>query len=202
MNLLLAMSLILLVDVSGSVDHAEYTIQKQGIVEALKHPSVHRAIYNQRGICIAYIEFDNTQKVVVDWEIVETPEDANRFAALVADAGRSGSGSTNVYGAIVGAVSHFASSPCAGDRVLDVSGDGAHNTGGEKPDHRALGDVRINGLPIANEERDLPEWYQQNVVKDGFLLPITSFDDFPHAIRQKLAQEIAFGGLEPRLHAD
>lgn len=42
----------------------------------------------------------------------------------------------------------------------------------------------------------------ENRFKDGFLLPITSFDDFPHAIRQKLAQEIAFGGLEPRLHAD
>lgn len=152
-------------------------------------PSVHRAIYNQRGICLAYIEFHNTHEVVVGWQIVETPEDAAVFAGLVAGSGRIGSGSTNVYGGVVGAVSYFAHSPCRGERVIDVSGDGEHNTGGEPP--LLDEDIRVNALPILTDEPFLAEWYKQHIAKTGFVMPVESFDDFPYALKRKLAQEIA-----------
>lgn len=189
MNPLLAMSLILLVDVSSSVDEKEYAIQKDGIVAALTDPSIYRAIWNQGGACLAYIEFSDNPKIVVPWTPITSPGDALHFAALVKAAPRSSFGSTNVFGGITGALSYFPASPCGGERVLDVSGDGAQNLGGTPPP--PLSDVRINGLPIANEEPELPEWYQANVVRNGFLLPVTSFEDFPHAIRQKLAREIS-----------
>jgi Ca-activated chloride channel homolog len=183
------MALLLLVDVSGSVDDKEYAIQKEGIVYALSEQSVHRAIYNQRGICIAYMEFSDGNAVVVPWQLVETPADAIGFAALVASSSRSSRGSTNVFGGIAGALAYLADSPCRGEHVIDVSGDGENNVGGEMP--QVPGNVRINALPILGEEPNLDDWYRNTVVRDGFVLVAEGFDDFARALRQKLAQEIA-----------
>lgn len=192
MNLLLALSLILLVDVSGSVDSREYAIQKDGVVAALNDKAVQQSIYNQRGICLAYVEFHSSHHIVVPWMRIETADDARIFATLVAAAGRHGSGSTNVYGAVMGAMAYFADSPCLGDRVIDVSGDGKHNTSGEIPSLEMPG-LRINALPILSDEPDLAEWYEKNIVMDGFLMPVERFEDFPRALRQKMAREIAEG---------
>lgn len=190
MNFMLAMSLILMIDVSGSVDDKEYAIQKRGTIDALMDPAVQRAIWNQRGICVSYMEFHTTHHIVVPWTIVETADEIVMFAERIAEATRVGSGSTNVFGAIMGGLAYFGSSPCGGDRVIDISGDGKHNTGGDPPNPE--GELRINALPIMSDEPDLAEWYQHNVVRNGFMMPVDSFEDFPSAIRRKLAMEIAW----------
>jgi hypothetical protein len=191
-----AMALVLLVDVSGSVDAREYAIQKDGIVAALHDRAVHQAIWNQRGICLAYVEWSDQAKTVVDWRHVVDVADAQAFAEEIAKARRASMGSTHMGNAIMHAVAMFATSPCSADRrVIDVSGDGPSNGGSPLPDAIAAAraaDITINALPILGaDEPGLEAWYAASVVSDGFLLVAESFEDFRRAMRQKMALEIA-----------
>src|SRR6185436_8785466 len=84
-------------------------------------------------------------------------------------------------------------------RIIDVSGDGANNTGpsvtGARDDTLARG-ITINGLPIIRSTmgamQDLDLYYQDCVVGgDGaFVLVATRADDLARTIRRKLILEI------------
>ena len=86
--------------------------------------------------------------------------------------------------------------PCtATRRVIDVSGDGEDNDGGNPAVARdlavALG-ITINGLPIVNGSQGLVRYYQQQVIggPGAFLEPTKSIMTFRDTILRKLLREI------------
>jgi hypothetical protein len=86
-------------------------------------------------------------------------------------------------------------------RVIDVSGDGANNSGRPPADARddaVAAGVVINGLPILNIEPDLDVHYREQVIggPGSFMVAIETYDQFAEAIVRKLVTEIAANPAE------
>jgi hypothetical protein len=83
----------------------------------------------------------------------------------------------------------------AARRVIDVSGDGNDNVGGSVGATRdravALG-MTVNGLPITNGSKLLPDYYRNYVIggAGAFIEPAESMLFFHDAILKKLMREI------------
>lgn len=196
--------LILLVDVSGSVDTTEYGLQKSGYVNAFNNPTVQAAIAGLAGgIAVTYIEWSSAseQAQLVGWSHLTDATSASAFATSINSSVRAFSGSTAPGSAINFATPLFGSNGFEGDRlVIDVSGDGAENDGadtGTARDNAIAGGVdTINGLPILGE-LGLQAFYE-TYIKGGanaFVLPAASFGDFQAAIETKLVAEITDTGV-------
>ena len=94
------LTLVLVSDVSRSVDDAEFRMQKEGYAAAFNDPRVLAAI---RGgpigaIAVAYIEFAGSYEVrtVLDWRVVRDPGSARGLADALTAAPRSFWGRTSI----------------------------------------------------------------------------------------------------------
>jgi hypothetical protein len=199
------LELALLTDVSGSVDAAEYDLQKQGYVLAFQSTAVHNAILGSVGgsIAVTYIEWagQNSQSVLVDWRIINSVQTALNFAFELSNTSRAFVGGTAPGSAINFAVPRFASNIFDAPRqVIDVSGDGQQNEGANTAAARdaalAAGIDAINGLPILGEP-GLLAWYQNNIQAGAgsFTVPASNFASFNTAIQNKLIAEITGNGV-------
>jgi Protein of unknown function (DUF1194) len=195
-------ALVLLIDVSGSIDSQEYELQKQGVARAFRDPAVVKAVWNQPfgRMAVTVVEWSDRARVVIPWTVVEDESTADRLASMFDDVVRTSRGSTGLGGAVVFAIDLFASCGCeAVRRVIDVSGDGVNNSGplpaATARDLAVTAGIVVNGLPITGPGSDigLYEHYDAEVKGgDGaFIIEAAGFDDFARAIRQKLVLEIA-----------
>ncbi len=209
------LQLVLAVDVSASVDAEEGRLQRDGYVKALLDPLVIQAI--QAGthgrIAVAYTEWSDPlhQRVVVDWRIIDGPQSAIAFAALLDAAAIQPGRRTSISGAIQHAVAmfHKAKQFRAVRKVIDISGDGPNNGGFHvhRTRYRAFENgITINGLPIHNDRPSplgIPatpniDLYYEDCVIGGpgaFIVVAETLRSFAAAVRRKLILEIA--GLEP-----
>jgi hypothetical protein len=196
-------ALVLLIDVSGSIDNTEYDLQKEGVATAFRDPAVVKAIWNQPfgRMAVAVVEWSDNATVVIPWTIIEDDAGSARFASLVAGIDRTSRGSTALGSAIAFAIDLFDSCGCeAARRVIDVSGDGVNNSGALSSaagrDLAVERGVVVNGLPITGDGSDvgLYEHYDSEVKggQGAFIVEAKGFDDFARAIRQKLVLEIAY----------
>lgn len=194
-----ALELALLVDVSGSVDANEYALQKSGYVSAFNNPAIQAAIAGlSGGIAVTYIEWawGNEQSPLVGWTHITDAATASAFATAIGSTSRAFSGNTAPGSAINYVTPQFASNNFEGLRwVIDVSGDGAANTGDTTSAARdaalAAGVDAINGLPILGET-GLLAWYQNNIQggANSFVVPAATFSDFSNAVVTKIGREI------------
>jgi Protein of unknown function (DUF1194) len=194
-------ALVLLVDVSGSIDDREYILQRDGIAQAFRDPAVAEAIRNQPygAMAVTLIEWSSSETVVAPWTIVHDKQDTARFANMVASVNRSSSGATCIGDAIVFALAALDECACRPvRRVIDVSGDGIGNGGRIGVDNAremalAAG-ITINGLPILDPtEDDVAPYYRDRVIggTGSFIVEANGFEDFTRALRHKLILEIA-----------
>ena len=201
------LALVLAVDVSGSVSDDRFKLQRDGIADALDSDDFAAVVSggNYRTIEIAVVEWAEEQKVVLPWMVVRGRQDLAEAAGRVRHANRSWVHTmTDPGGGIAAADRLFKSTPLPADRkVIDVSGDGAQNTGeiptAEARDAAVAHNVTINGLPITSgEDPHVDQWYRANVVggAGAFLVVADGFDAFAEAFRHKLTLEVA--GLMPR----
>ena len=206
-------ALVLLSDVSRSVDDSEFQLEKQGYAAALQDKRVLDAIAGgpTGAIAIAYVEFAGSEEVttVLDWRIVRTAADAQALADEIAKAPRSAWGRTSISAGLdhsVSLLSEISVEPAR--QVIDVAGDGTNNGGRDvqaaRDDALAKG-ITINGLAIINDNPanlayahvqppgGLPAWYQANVTggPGSFVLEVHSFQTFRDAMVRKLLSEIA-----------
>lgn len=203
------LELVLLIDVSGSVDASEYALQKGGYVQAFQSAAVQNAIANSQlgSIAVTYVEWSGAaqQAQLVGWTLVNDATSANAFAAAIAGTSRAFSGLTAVgsainYGAgLLGADNGFDGLR----KVMDVSGDGTANAGANTAaarDAAVAAGITINGLTIG--DASLLTWYQNNVIggPGAFAIGVNDFADFAAAIEQKLIREIT-GVPEPATFA-
>jgi len=213
------LELILAVDVSPSMSVAEQKLQRDGYVQAFRHPDITRAIESGflGKIAVAYFEWAGAhhQHVVVPWTILEHGVDAYAFSEALAAAPLNADPATSISGSLLLAKEIFAASPARSmRRVIDISGDGKNNAGPQVAPIRdsVLADgIIINGLPIILPASDAPdnfnsfsgdslESYFEHCVIGGpgaFLIGVSDLSTIAIAIRRKLVLEIA--GLSPRL---
>jgi hypothetical protein len=204
------LELVLLIDVSSSVDSVESRLQRQGYVNAIIAPTVIAAIQKGRlgRIAITYIEWagSKNQTVVAPWTIIEDFASAFAFSTLIEAAPRSHGNWTSIGGAINYAIPQFEMNNIDGERrAIDISADGPNNDGPAPNVARdsavALG-ITINGLPIVNSRlqisgmKQMPNYahyFADCVIGGGnaFLVIANDYEDFARAIKKKLIFEIA-----------
>lgn len=201
------LALVLAVDVSGSVSDDRFKLQRDGIADALDSDDFAAVVSggNYRTIEIAVVEWAEEQKVVLPWMVVRGRQDLADAAGRLRRANRSWVHTmTDPGGGIATADRLFKSAPLPADRkVIDVSGDGAQNTGeiptAEARDAAVAHNITINGLPITSgDDPHIDQWYRANVVggAGAFLVVADGFDAFAEAFRHKLTLEVA--GLMPQ----
>ncbi|WP_299782980.1 DUF1194 domain-containing protein [uncultured Roseobacter sp.] len=208
--------LFLAVDVSRSMSPAELEIQRRGYAEALTSAQVMKAIENGLlgRIAITYVEWagEYSQRVVVPWTLLATPQEAQAIAHRITARFDAGLRRTSISGALLYAAEDFDDNGFQGlRRVIDVSGDGPNNQGRpvERARDAALADgFIINGLPLMTQDPlseiwgipDLDIYYRHCVIggPGAFVIPVLAWDQFADAVKRKLVLEIA--GLPARIY--
>lgn len=203
------LELVLAVDVSRSMTERELEIQRRGYAEALTSDEVIAAITTGMlgRIALTYVEWAGTQRVVIDWRLIENRADALAFAEQLTIDFNPALRRTSISGAIDYASTLFAGNGYAGmRRVIDISGDGPNNEG--RPvvparDEAVAKGLVINGLPLMTREgmgsqwhlEDLDLYYTDCVIggTGAFVVPVHEWETFPEAVKRKLILEIAGG---------
>jgi len=201
------LELVLAIDVSTSVDAAEFELQRQGLSQAFLHPDVVGAVgaAGDLGIAVAVIQWSGQgrQHLSVNWAHITDAASAAGFAANIAAAPRSIDGMTAIGDAIDFSAAALTGNTYRGRRqVIDVSGDGTgHAARSAAARDRAVArGITVNGLVIDNEDIDLGELakldvrahYANHVIGGfgAFLMNASDFIDFRTVIRRKLVREI------------
>jgi hypothetical protein len=209
--------LVIAVDVSYSMDPDEQALQREGYVAALTSREFMQALREGANgkIAITYIEWAGAfdQKIIMPWRLIEGPESADAVASEIANAPYRRASRTSIAGALNFAKPLFDNSGYRGlRRVIDVSGDGANNSGPlivpTRDDVLSAG-ITINGLPImlkrptlgTMDMENLDVYYEDCVIggPGAFVVPIRERSKFIEATRTKLVLEIAGRTPEPRV---
>jgi hypothetical protein len=209
--------LVLAVDVSYSMDPEEQQLQREGYIEALTSREFMQALRGgmHAKVAVTYFEWAGPfdQKVIVPWRLIDGPETADSVANDIARAPYRRASRTSISGALQFAKPLFDASGFHGiRRIVDVSGDGANNSGPPvtvvRDDVLAAG-ITINGLPIMLKRpntftmdiENLDVYYEDCVIggPGAFIIPIQNREQFKEATRTKLVLEIAGRTLAPRV---
>jgi hypothetical protein len=205
--------LVLSADISRSLDQAKFQLQRDGYAAALSSPRVLQAIMSgpHRKIAICFVEWSGStaQKLVIDWAVISDETSAKNFAAAVVEAPRAFFDRTSISGGIDFAMTQLERAPYTAERrIIDISGDGTHNSGRDvrqARDEALAKGVIINGIVILTE-RPMPwnpehtnppgglqKYYENNVIggPGSFAMAAENFESFGRAMTQKLIAEIA-----------
>lgn len=210
--------LVLAVDISLSMDPEEQRLQREGYMAALRDPEIIKAIRaGQYGkIAVTYMEWagPDIQIHLVPWRLIDSRESAEAFVSELGSKEYSRYRRTSISAALDYSFRLFDQNRYRGvRRVIDVSGDGANNSGPPLVpirDRIVESGVIINGLPIilrptmGYSSWDLPnlDRYYASCVIGGagsFMIPITKPEEFATATRQKLLHEISGITTSPRV---
>ena len=216
------LELVLAVDISRSMDEDEHTLQRDGYVSAFRHKDVINALTGgpEGRIAVTYMEWANDARQVIPWTIIDSAKAAHDFADRLAAEPIYGERRTSITRALYEAERLIRENGIDSHRqVIDVSGDGANNTGGsveEARDFVLKRKININGLPILLHTNgqggygggynpwgiDIPNldrYYKHCVIGgDGaFIAPAFHLKQLSATIRKKLVLEIANLEIEP-----
>jgi hypothetical protein len=195
------LGLVLAVDCSSSADAADYKLQMDGIASALRDPAVHDAIMSgtYRRIAIALVQWSTarSQVTTLPWRILGSQPDLEMVAHTIETTERQWlPGGTGLAVAVDYSTALLQALPVLAERkVIDVSGDGADNEGGNAAAarNRALArGISINGLPILYDSQYLYGYYHNQVIggPGAFLEPAHDMRAFRDAMLRKLLREI------------
>jgi hypothetical protein len=213
--------LVLVTDVSRSIDDSEFKLEKDGYAAAFTSKEVLSAIQGGTvgAIAVAYVEFASSFEVrtVLDWNVIKDAASAQAFADKLVAAPRSFWGRTAISAGVDRAVQLLAENGFdAPRRMIDVCGDGTNNAGrdvSESRDDAVKAGITINGLAIINDHPvswtyahvqppgGLPNYYRENVTggPSSFVLEVHDFQTFGEAMTRKLVTEIASGTVTRKL---
>ena len=193
--------LVLALDSSASVDAREFNLQNEGIALAFRDPEVLQAVDNLKpfGAAIAIIQWGGPgeTQVVLPFAHIESARDAKAFGFRMSLVRRWMRASvTSLATGITDSAALLEANAFEGQhKVIDVSGDGPDNSGGDLEGARknALASgITINGLSIEAEDHDLQDYYLNHVIigADSFVEPARGFKDFARAMKEKLLREL------------
>ncbi|KEQ08385.1 MULTISPECIES: DUF1194 domain-containing protein [Pseudorhizobium] len=197
--------LVLAVDVSRSMDYEEVRIQREGYVAALRHPDFFNAVRNGLvgKIAISYYEWAGAvdETSVLDWQVIETAEDAQAFASRLEERPIGTQRRTSISAAIAEGATMLLTNEFRGMRqVIDISGDGPNNVGqpvAPARDKAVDAGIIINGLAMmlrpSGGGTPLDSYYEDCVIggPGSFVLPVHEIEDFAIAVRRKLVLEVS-----------
>ncbi|MEM8580291.1 MAG: DUF1194 domain-containing protein [Pseudomonadota bacterium] len=190
-------ALLLMMDVSQSVDAGEYRLQTEGLARALEDGEIRDTM--QRGeIALAVMQWSGTgaQSLSIPWRQMRSAADLDTMVADVRAMPRAFLMSNTAVGdAIFAGLSYLETAPSCARRVIDISGDGPDNAGSAPltARHRAeRNGVTINGLAVESLGLSITNYYRSLVItRGGFVETARGYRDYARAIRAKIARETA-----------
>jgi len=199
------LALVLAVDCSSSVDAGDFRLQMDGIAAALRNPPLFEAIAagscQQIALTLVLWSSRDSQAIAIAWRVLSSRLELEAIAQETENAERRWRpGGTGLAAAVDFSVSLLQTLPIAARRrVIDVSGDGTDNEGGDAARARdgalALG-VTINGLPIISGSHELEAYYRDRVIggPGSFIMPAVNILSFREAMTRKLLREVREAG--------
>ncbi|MFX0542555.1 DUF1194 domain-containing protein [Roseovarius sp. S4756] len=204
------LALALGLDVSGSVDAAEYRLQLDGVANALTDKEVQAALFAMPGAHVALAVYqwgaEDQQRLLLNWTDLHGPGDVAAAAQVLR---RANMRFEDPYTAL-GAAMHYGGALLQrrGDcwqHTLDISGDGPSNSG--PPPQMTLMDpgagITVNALVVNPGGRDnvtkdltytrtLLDHYITHVLRGpgAFAETAQDFSDFEAAMTRKLLREL------------
>jgi len=190
------LALILSMDVSTSIDAGEFAYQRDGLADALLDAEIMSVLSRDR-VALTVVQWSGAhdQMAVIPWRRMHSQGDIQAFSNWVRSMRREYVNSKTALGsAIAFSITQFDEVADCERKVIDVSGDGASNSGANtsSQSRRAarLG-IEINGVAIDIVGAAITEYYRRFVITpDGFVLTSTGFSDYPETIRAKLLREL------------
>jgi len=190
-------ALMLTIDVSNSIDGAEYTLQTSGMSNAVLDAEVMEALI-QGQIAVAVMQWSGVdrQEVSIPWRQIQTEADARAFAADARTMPRAFVQSDTAPGdAILFALDQFSNAPQCERQVIDISGDGTPNAGSDTRTASRLAErqgVTINGIAIESMGVAITTFFTRNVItRDGFVITARTHREYPQSIREKILREVS-----------
>jgi hypothetical protein len=194
-------ALCLAMDVSASVDYAEFGLMAGGTAAALREPDIQAACTaGPRGaVAVALLLWSGpgARDLAVPWTRVDGPAAALALAEAIENAPRlPAPGGTALGEGMAAALAVLGACPAQATRlVIDVAGDGQSNQGrppGPVRDLAVAAGVTVNGLAILDEEPDLLAHYREEVIggPGSFAMHCPDYVAFAEAIRAKLRREL------------
>jgi len=190
-------ALMLAIDVSNSVDEAEYRLQVDGLADALEDPDIIEAMV-QGQVAIAVMQWSGAERQVLTtpWTRITAPADV---AALSLDARLTQRqirlSDTAPAEAIRFALLQFAEVTDCARHIIDVSGDGTPNAGSEVAVARNEAErqgVTINGIAIESLGVAISGFFGRSLItRDGFVITARGHREYPGAIRRKILRELS-----------
>ena len=190
-------ALLLMIDVSNSIDVAEYRLQTDGMADALLDAEVTEALL-QGEVALSVVQWSGVdrQEVSIDWRQMRSAADIAAFSAEARAMRRAFVLSDTAPGeAILFALRHLETAPDCARRIIDISGDGTPNAGMEVaglPRRAERAGVTINGIAIEGMGIAITQFYRRALItRDGFVITARGHREYPDAIRRKILREVS-----------
>ena len=190
-------ALLLAIDVSQSIDVAEYRYQTDGMADAVLTGDIADALLAGE-VALSVVQWSgaDSQVVSIPWMRMRTHGDIRQFA----DAARTMRRAFIMSNTGVGQVMRFGLeqfgpvADCA-RRVIDISGDGHDNAGTDPREARNEAErqgIEINGLAIEGMGGSVTSFYRRNVItRGGFVLTARGYRSYARTLREKIKREIS-----------
>lgn len=186
-------------------------LQIQGYSRALTSPGVISSFSLAGTVDIAAIFWADSAFApqTIPWHRIASAEDAHRFADALAATERRVSGNTDIGSGLMAAIELFdEAEQCAERKIIDLSGDGRASVVARRGDRITVASARqkaedlgitVNALAITAQEPKLADYYRRAVTTgpESFVMEVSDFDGFKHAITQKLMRELLSGVVVP-----
>jgi hypothetical protein len=210
------LALVLLTDVSNSMDDREYAMVKEGYQAAFGDPEVIAAILsNSRGVAVTYVEFSGPGEftVVRGWDILTSPASARSFGGAVAAAPRTSAGNTALAASLRQAAELLSTDEFgSARRIIDVASDEDSDQGRSAPVRDAIvaSGITINALPFINDRpigtydghmsyanaqwglQTTADFYRRDIIggPGSFVIEVHDYAAFGEALKRKLLREL------------
>jgi Ca-activated chloride channel family protein len=190
-------ALVLTIDVSNSIDSAEYRLQIDGLANALQDPEiVETMISGSSTISVVQWSGLDKQTVSIPWTQVRTALDAEWLSQQARLMERAFVLSdTAPAEAIYFSLNLFDEVPNCNRKVIDVSGDGTPNGGSDVRAARNAAEtagVTINGIAIESMGLAITNFFRGAVItRDGFVMTARTHREYPATIRAKILRELS-----------
>ncbi len=218
------LELVLLTDVSGSVDGADFSLMRGGYASAFQNAAVQASLVAGPigSIAVSLVYFSDSAIQSIGWTLIDSAASSDAFATAIQNTARPGSvgNGTGLTNGINFAAGLFANNGFEGTRrVIDVVGDGSDSTAcgsvmncvplqNARANALASGVTSINALWIddrdffgddPNDIIDALAYGTTNVIggANAFQGIVQDFEGFQAGIANKLEREISNPDPEP-----